>query len=144
MILCMMSADISRVLVAVFILLTLTLFVNTLVQGQTDQQQQQQKSPPIANAGPDQVVNEGDRVTLTGTSSSDSDGKIVSYTLGIEDSDDESPPLLIEGQNTPIATFYAPSVVGDVDSNSYLFELTVTDNEGLTGSNTSEVVVTKK
>lgn len=142
MTLCIMSADISKVLVAVFILLTLALFVNTLVQGQTDQQQQQ--SYPIANAGPDQVVNEGDRVTLTGTSSSDSDGKIVSYTWGIEDSDDESPPLLIEGQNSPIATFYAPSVVGDVDSNSYLFELTVTDNEGLTGSNTSKVVVTKK
>lgn len=142
MILCMTSTCISSVLVAVFILLTLTLFANTSVQGQTDQRQQQQ-SPPIANAGPP-VVNEGDRVTLTGTSSSDSDGKIVSYTWGIEDSDDESPPLLIEGQNTPIATFYAPSVVGDVDSNSYLFELTVTDNEGLTGSNTSEVVVTKK
>ena len=109
MILYMMSADISRVLVAVFILLTLALFVNTLVQGQTDQQQQQQ-SPPIANAGPDQVVNEGDRVTLTGTSSSDSDGKIVSYTWGIEDSDDESPPLLIEGQNSPIATFTAPTM----------------------------------
>ena len=143
MTLCIMSADISKVLVAVFILLTPTLFVNTLVHGQTDQPQQQQ-SPPIANAGPDQVVNEGDRVTLTGTSSSDSDGKIVSYTWGIEDSDDESPPLLIEGQNSPIATFTAPMVVGDVDSNSYLFELTVTDNEGLTGSNTSEVVVTKK
>lgn len=109
MTLCIMSADISKVLVAVFILLTLALFVNTLVQGQTDQQQQQQ-SYPIANAGPDQVVNEGDRVTLTGTSSSDSDGKIVSYTWGIEDSDDESPPLLIEGQNSPIATFTAPTM----------------------------------
>ena len=136
-----MLTDLSRALVVVFILSALSLIMNnTLVQGQTEQQQ----SPPIANPGPDQVVNEGDRVTLTGTSSSDSDGKIVSYTWGIEDSDDESPPLLIEGQNSPIATFTAPMVVGDVDSNSYLFELIVTDNEGLTGSNTSEVVVTKK
>jgi hypothetical protein len=34
-------------------------------------------------------------------------------------------------------------VVGSIDSNSYLFELTVTDNEGLIGSNTTEVVIVK-
>jgi hypothetical protein len=53
--------------------------------------------------------------------------------MGVEDSDDESPAVVLEGQNTPIATFTAPNVGDNVDSNSYLFELTVTDNEGLTG-----------
>lgn len=134
-----MLTDLSKVLVVVLILSSLSLIINTLVQGQTEQQQ----SPPIANPGPDQVVNEGDRVTLTGTSSFDSDGEIVSYAWGIEDSDDESPPIVLEGQNTPVATFTAPKVVGGVDSNSYSFELTVTDNEGLTGSNASKVVVVK-
>jgi hypothetical protein len=123
-------------------LLAPSLFMSTLVQGQTAQQQQQ--SSPVANAGPDQVVNEGDRVTLSGTSSFDSGGEIVSYRWGVEDSDDESPAIMLNGQNTPIATFTAPKVGGNVDSNSYLFELTVTDKEGWMGSDTSKVVVVKK
>lgn len=129
---------------AVFILSALSLSMNiSSVQGQMERQQQQQ-SPPVADAGPDQEVKEGDQVRLTGTKSFDSNGEIVSFTWGVEDSDDESPALVLEGQNTPIATFTAPQVGGNVDSNSYLFELTVTDNEGLTGSNTSKVVVVKR
>ena len=131
----------TRVLIALFILSALSLSMNiSSVRGQTEQQQ----SPPVADAGPDQEVKEGDQVTLTGSNSFDSDGEIVSYTWGIEDSDDESPTVVLEGQNTPIATFTAPNVGDNVDSNSYLFELTVTDNEGLTGSNTSKVVVVKR
>ena len=64
--------------------------------------------------------------------------------MGIEDLDDESPAIALEGQNAPVARFTAPNVVGSIDSNSYLFELTVTDNRGLIGSNTTEVVVVKK
>lgn len=65
--------------------------------------------------------------------------------MGIEDLDDESPAIALEGQNALVARFTAPNVVGSIDSNSYLFELTVTDNEeGLIGSNTTEVVVVKK
>jgi hypothetical protein len=134
----------TRILMAVFILSALSLSMNiSSVQGQTEQQPQQQ-SPPVADAGPDQEIKEGDQVTLTGTNSFDSDGEIVSYTWGIEDSDDESPAVVLEGQKTPIATFTAPKVGGNVDSNSYLFELTVTDNEGLTASNTSRVFVVKE
>ena len=88
-------------------------------------------------------VSEGDLVTLSSTSSFDPDGKIVSYTWGIEDTDDEAPPVSLNGQNISIATFTAPMVAGNVNANSYLFELTVTDNNGLKGTNTSKVVVEK-
>lgn len=131
----------TRVLIALFILSALSLSMNiSSVRGQTEQQQ----SLPVADAGPDQEVKEGDQVTLTGTKSFDSDGEIVSYTWGVEDSDDESPAVVLEGQNTPIATFTAPQVGGNAGSNSYLFELTITDNDGLTGSNTTKVVVVEK
>ena len=108
-----------------------------LAQGQVGNQ------PPIANTSPDQRVNEGDLVTLNGSGSFDPDGEIVSYAWGIEDSDDKAPPVSLNGQNTSIATFTAPMVAGNVNANSYLFELTVTDNNGLKGTNTSKVVVEK-
>jgi PKD domain len=117
-------------------------FSGDLAQGQVGQQQAG-NVPPIANTSLDQRVNEGDLVTLNGSGSFDPDGKIVSYTWGIEDSDDEAPPVSLNGQNTSMATFTAPMVAGNVNANSYLFELTVTDNNGLKGTNTSKVVVEK-
>ena len=106
-------------------------------------QQLQGNQPPMANSGPDQRVSEGDLVTLNGSGSFDQDGEIVSYTWGIEDSDDEAPAISLNGWNSSIATFTAPMVVGSVDANSYLFELTVTDSDGLKGTDTSKVVVLK-
>jgi len=41
------------------------------------------------------------------------------------------PTILLNEQNTSIATFTAPMIAGNVSSNSYLFELTVMDNDGL-------------
>lgn len=113
-------------------------FQSVLAQGQ-----QLENQPPITNTSPDQRVNEGDLVTLNGSGSFDPDGEIVTYAWGIEDSDDEAPPVSLNGQNTSIATFTAPTVAGNVNANSYLFELTVTDNDGLKGTNTSKVVVEK-
>jgi hypothetical protein len=106
-------------------------------------QQLQGDQPPMANSGPDQRVGEGDLVTLNGSGSFDQDGEIVSYTWGIEDSDDEAPAISLNGRNSSIATFNAPMVVGSVDANSYLFELTVTDRDGLKGTDSSKVVVLK-
>jgi hypothetical protein len=127
---------------AIILLLTLPLSVPSFLQNVLAQEQQV-KRPPIVNAGPDQMVNEGDRVILNGTGSFDPDGEIVTYAWGVEDSDDEAPPVSLNGQNTYIATFTAPKVAGDVSVNSYLFELTATDNDGLIGSNASKVVVGK-
>lgn len=115
---------------------------DVMAQGQVGQQQIGNQ-PPIANTSPDQRVNEGDLVMLNGSGSFDPDGEIVAYAWGIEDSDDEAPPVSLNGQNTSIATFTAPMVAGNVNANSYLFELTVTDNNGLKGTNTYKVVVEK-
>ena len=93
---------------------------------------------PSADAGADQSVKEGDIVVLNGTGSSDPNGKIVSYAWGIEDSDDDAPTILLNGQNTSIATFTAPMIAGNVSSN---YQLTVMDNDGLFGSDTNKVVV---
>jgi chitinase len=106
-------------------------------------QQLQGNQPPMAKSGPDQRVSEGDLVTLNGSGSFDQDGEIVSYTWGIEDSDDEAPAISLSGKDSSTATFTAPMVVGSVDANSYLFELTVTDSDGLKGTDTSKVVVLK-
>ena len=108
--------------------------------GQTQAGEQVRNQPPVANASPDQRVNEGDLAALNGSSSFDPDGEIISYSWGIEDSDDEAPPISLSGQNTSIAT---PMIVGSVSANSYLFELTVTDNEGLMDTATSKIVVEK-
>jgi hypothetical protein len=139
---------ISEILMTIVILLVPLIFMNALVLGQIkqeqqQQQQQQQQYPPVANAGPDQVVNEGDLDTLNGSGSFDPDGEIINYAWGIEDSDDDAPPISLDRRDPAVATFTAPNVVGDVNANSYLFELTVTDNEELTGSNASKVVVVK-
>jgi large repetitive protein len=131
----------------VMVLLTLSLSSLSLlfqdVLGQTQAGQQVGNQPPVADASPDQRVNEGDLVSLNGSSSFDPDGEIVSYAWGIEDSDDEAPPISLTGQNTSIATFTAPMIVGSVSANSYLFELTVTDNDGLKDTATSKIVVEK-
>ena len=139
----------TTVMVATMLLTTSLLLLSVpsffqymLAQGQVGQQLVGNQ-PPIANTGSEQRVNEGDLVTLNGSGSFDPDGEIVTYAWGIEDSDDEAPPVSLNGQNTSIATFTAPKIAGNVNANSYLFELTVTDNNGLKGTNTSKVVVEK-
>ena len=114
------------------LLLSLSLFTDIAAQEQ---------QYPTADAGPDQSVNVGEIVVLNATGSFDPSGKIVSYAWGIEDSDDEAPVISLNGQNTSIATFTAPMIVGNVSSNSYLFEVTVTDSSGLIGSDSTKVVV---
>ena len=88
---------------------------------------------PTANAGPDQTVNETTPVTLAG-SGTDTDGTIVSYawvqTAG--------PVVTLTGANTASASFTAPSVTADT---TFTFQLTVTDNDGGTGTDLVNVIV---
>ena len=89
---------------------------------------------PTAEAGPNQSVVQGETVNLTSAGSSD-DGAIVSYlwrqTAGSEN--------LVFDSASATPSFTAPSVSGG--SEQYTFELTVTDNDGLTGQDTVTVTV---
>ncbi len=86
--------------------------------------------PPTANAGPDQTVADADgtgseTVTLDGTASSDADGTIASYDWT------EGATPLGSGATLPV------SLTVDV----HTITLTVTDNDGATGSDTVIVTV---
>jgi len=95
-----------------------------------------QNEPPQANAGPDQTVNEGEAVTLDGTSSLDIDDGIVAYEwvqIGY-------PTIILSNSSTPSPTFTAPPV--GPDGLSLTFSLTVTDAGGLQHSDSCIVNVT--
>jgi uncharacterized protein (TIGR02145 family) len=86
--------------------------------------------PPVADAGPDQDVIEGDTVTLDGKGSSDSNGDSLSFiwtapaALGLSDSTSASP------------TFTAPEVIADT-----IFVITLVVNDGSLGSDPDTVLV---
>ena len=86
--------------------------------------------PPVANAGPDQTVNDTDEdgvetVTLDGSGSSDADGTITSYVWS-------------EG-GSQIATGVSPSVTLAVGT--HVITLTVTDNDGETDTDAVTITV---
>jgi serine protease len=87
---------------------------------------------PIASAGPNQVVLPGASVTLDGSASQDLDGEIVSYAW----TQTAGEPVDLLGADGPVATFTAPA-----SSGTLTFQLTVTDNEGETGSDSVDVLV---
>ena len=90
--------------------------------------------PPVADAGSDQSVSGGSRVTLDGSGSSDPDGVVASYawahvsggrrTLNLRDADQA------------VARVRVPRVRREV---AFVFELTVTDNNGATSTDTVTV-----
>ena len=95
-----------------------------------------QNEPPLAEAGSDQEVFEGDSVTLVGSGSSDPDDLIASYQW----EQLSGPDVNILDTTSPDATFVAPMVNGDPVI--VTFELTVTDHSGQTS--TDQVMVTVK
>lgn len=90
--------------------------------------------PPAANAGPDQSVNEGASVTLNGTGSTDPDGGMLLYswlqTSGV--------PVTLDNPGSAQPSF--PATTGGLTS-TLVFRLTVTDWEGLSGSDQCSVIV---
>ena len=82
-------------------------------------------SPPIADAGYDQEVNEYDMVTLDGSGSMDWDDGTLSYLW----TQTAGTPITLSDTLVANPTFYAPEV--GIDGEVLAFELTVTDQGGL-------------
>jgi len=81
--------------------------------------------PPISDAGPNHVV--FDEVTLDGSGSSDTDGTIVSFDWILQHRKDSVYDRTAACVNPTIS---------DLESGFYDVALTVTDNDGLTGTDT--------
>ncbi len=90
-------------------------------------------SPPVANAGGDQSVDEQTSVTLSG-SGTDVDGSIDSYSwLQIAGAD-----VVLSDAAIATPSFTAPATTSMI---TLSFELTVTDNEGATATDQVDIVV---
>ncbi|MFV2056306.1 MAG: PKD domain-containing protein, partial [Thiohalomonadales bacterium] len=90
---------------------------------------------PFARASANKTVMENVTVTLTDSGSTDADGTIDSYTwLQIG-----GPPIVLQTPNSASSSFTSPVFGQDTELS---FQLTVTDNLGATGVDTTVVTVT--
>jgi hypothetical protein len=92
--------------------------------------------PPVADAGPDQTVDEGVTVTLNGSNSDDSDNGIKSF---LWEQVGTANPVTLTDPTAEQPGFTAPDV--GPDGASLTFRLTVTDNSDATSSDTCIVNV---
>jgi large repetitive protein len=88
---------------------------------------------PVANAGPDQTVNEGDTVTLA-SGGTDADGTITSYAWAYV----SGPSISLAGASSVNPTFIAPQVTAN---GVVTLRLTVRDNNGGTATDTVDITV---
>jgi VCBS repeat-containing protein len=93
--------------------------------------------PPIADAGPDQTVDEDITVTLGGSNSFDTEGENLSYQWD----QIAGRPVSLSDPQAANPTFTAPSSVGS-GGDSLIFQLTVTDEEASQATDTTIVNVT--
>jgi len=94
--------------------------------------------PPIADAGEDQIVEEGAVVILDGSNSSDPDGEIASYQW----TQISGTTVTLAGPTSALPTFIAPDV--GLDGDILTFSLTLTDNGGMQGTDTCYVTVSSE
>ncbi len=92
---------------------------------------------PVAEAGNNQSVSEGATVILDGSGSSDADGTIATYVW--TQSSGSAVTIVDNDPATPSASFTAPDVT--TGGETLMFELTVTDNNGLTASDSVSITV---
>jgi K319L-like, PKD domain len=92
------------------------------------------KTQLSADAGKDRTVYEGTSVTLNGSNSTSKDSIILSYAWR----QIPNPNITIGSANTAIWSFVAPYVSTDT---TLTFELTVTDNKGITSTDDVNFIV---
>jgi hypothetical protein len=95
--------------------------------------------PPVADAGADQIVQEGSPVTLDGSASYDPDGAEETATLTYNWIRIAGPPVVLANSNTSQPSFTAP-FVGAAGA-TLTFELTVSDISHAIATDTVDVVV---
>jgi len=88
-------------------------------------------SPPIANAGPNQINVPPAQITLNGSASYDPLGETLTYAW----TQVSGPTVVISNANAAIASF--PGLQGQ----TYVFKLTVTNTDNLSASATTEVKI---
>lgn len=91
---------------------------------------------PVADAGPDQTVEEGETVTLDASNSVDEDDGIASYSWARS----SGPFVRIRNNNSAQASFRAPDV--DSSGEAVTVQLTVTDTNGLQSTDTVIINIT--
>lgn len=96
-----------------------------------------QSQSPVANAGPDQTVLQRTTVTLNGGASIDPDGAIALARWRQL----SGPAVSILGSNSLTASFVAPRVFS---ATQLVFELTVTDDDGISASDQVTVTVLRR
>ena len=89
---------------------------------------------PEADAGGDRSVMRASDVTVDGTASSDSDGSIVSFAW----TQTAGPTVTLTNADQVQVSFTAPNLADPTDLE---FELTVTDNDGLSASDSVTITV---
>ena len=90
--------------------------------------------PPVADAGPPQIVEEGQTVTLDASQSTDPNDAVIAY----EWNQISGPPLALSDENAVKSTFVAGPITEDT---TVVFQLTVLDSGGLSDSDTVEILI---
>ena len=94
---------------------------------------------PVAEAGADHSVSEGDTVTLDASTSSDPNNNIASYSWQQLNAD--SYPVTIANPDQAQATFTAPLLNGVEEEANLTFSVLVTDRSGASASDTITITL---
>ncbi len=94
----------------------------------------QKNNPPIADAGPDQTVDEGNLVTLNGSASSDPDDDPLTFSW----TQTAGPSVVLSNANIASPTFTAPTITSTAN---LTFQLIVNDGKTNSAADTVNVLV---